>query len=24
VDRYLTGETALPRPIGPTDRPLTV
>ena len=24
VDRYLTGETALPRPINPTDRPLTV
>jgi glutamate synthase (NADPH/NADH) small chain len=24
VDRYLTGETALPRPIGPADRPLTV
>ena len=24
VDRFLTGSTALPRPIHPTDRPLTV
>ncbi|GAA4731327.1 glutamate synthase subunit beta [Pedococcus ginsenosidimutans] len=24
VDRYLTGETALPRPINPNDRPLVV
>ena len=24
VDRFLTGTTALPRPINPTDRPLTV
>ena len=24
VDRFLTGATALPRPINPTDRPLTV
>ncbi|GAB2608412.1 glutamate synthase subunit beta [Streptomyces capparidis] len=24
VDRYLTGETALPSPVRPTDRPLTV
>jgi glutamate synthase (NADPH/NADH) small chain len=24
VDRYLTGQSALPRPINPTDRPLTV
>jgi glutamate synthase (NADPH/NADH) small chain len=24
VDRYLTGSTALPRPVNPTDRPLVV
>ena len=24
VDAWLTGESALPRPISPTDRPLTV
>ena len=24
VDRYLTGTTALPRPINPTDRPVLV
>jgi glutamate synthase (NADPH/NADH) small chain len=24
VDAYLTGSTALPRPINPTDRPLAV
>jgi glutamate synthase (NADPH/NADH) small chain len=23
VDEYLMGETALPRPVRPTDRPLT-